>query len=115
MRSFYKQMYPTNSTIRILTHHIDLDRKNNSMENLVELTYKEHTRVHYQLWRYFVLTGVVPNSFYHNKTARRVIKIAVQNMIKNKEISFDKRLNNYEFKTKPFITAGALKERDMED
>jgi len=111
MSSFYKEMYPTAATFKLIIHHIDLNRTNNSPENLVELTYKEHTRVHYQLWRYFVLTGVVPENFYHNKMARRVIKIVVKNMMKNNEISFDRLLNNYEFKTKHFITARALKDQ----
>jgi hypothetical protein len=79
------------------THHIDLDRKNNSQKNLVKCRPSIHHQIHTELWRQSVNAGLFEPRIYIQPGGRRRAHSLLSILIKRGKITFDRSSLTYNF------------------
>lgn len=77
-----------NSVEDVHVHHIDSNKDNNKINNLVWVTIEEHLKIHDCLNYYNPLKGEeCPNSLYTNSQIEKLCKLMESNLYTNKQLS----------------------------
>lgn len=96
----YRKKYQQEFKITLIKgeniHHIDLDRTNNDINNLIKLNHKEHRKAHIQLNNLIKGVFKLNQNLFYNQLANFLII--------NNFVNYNKQLNQYYFINKIYYT-----------